>query len=154
MLGCWAARRHAVRGDAMATAATLNHADDLWLRRRPGDDPDWVYWMPQPSLTAEAGTALLEIGDLPATERCLTAGLATLDTDAARHRNLYLVRLAEVQLRTGRLHEAAITTRQAIDAATDIDSNRVHTRVAHLLKELPAKEPFTTQLRDYHRAAI
>ena len=109
----------------------LNQADDLWDSRRPGADPGWVYWMPQPSLTAEAGTALLDIGDLGAAERSLTAGLSTLDSNSARDRNLYLVRLAEVQLRGGRLDEAAATARQAIDAAADIDSCRVHARVAH-----------------------
>ena len=153
MLDCWAVRGHAVARNAKAAAAVLNQADDLWVRRLPGDDPGWVYWMPQPSLTAEAGTALVDIGDLAAAERSLTAGLSTLDSDAARDRNLYLVRLAEVQLRGGRLDEAAATAWQAIDAAADIDSARVRARVAHLLERLPAGEPLTAQLREYHRAA-
>ncbi len=151
MLDCWAARGHAAAGNAKATAAVLNQADDLFDGRVPGDDPGWVYWMPQPSLTAEAGTALLDIGDLQAAERSLTAGLSTLDGDSARDRNLYLVRLAEVQLRGGRLDEAAANARQAIDAAADIDSARVRARVAHLLDELPGGEPVTIQLREYQR---
>lgn len=59
MLDCWAVRGHALAGEAKTAAALLNRADDLWSQRRPGDDPDWVYWMPRPSMTAEAGTALL-----------------------------------------------------------------------------------------------
>src|SRR5213078_3231750 len=86
-------------------------------------------------------------------ERSLKAGMATLGADSARDRNLYLVRLAEVQLRGGRLDEAAATTRQAIDAATDIDSARVRSRVTRLLDEMPAGEPITAQLRSYQRAA-
>jgi hypothetical protein len=108
--------------------------------------------MPQPSLTAEAGTALLEIGDLAAAERSLTAGLATLDRDAARDRNLYLSRLAEVQLRGGRLDEAAVTARAAIDAGDGIDSARVRQRVDALLDQLPAADPVTVELRDYRRS--
>ncbi len=152
MLDTWAVRGYAVAGNAKAASATLNQADDLWGRRVYGDDPGWVYWMPQPSLTAEAGTALLEIGDLDAAERTLTAGLATLDGDAARDRNLYLTRLAEVQLRGDRLDEAAVTARAAIDAADSIDSARVHQRVDALLDQLPADEPVTAELRDYRRA--
>ncbi len=151
MLDTWTVRGHAVGGDAKAAAATLNQAGDLWDRRVPGDDPAWVYWMPQPSLTAEAGTALLEIGDLAAAERTLTAGLATLDGDATRDRNLYLTRLAEVQLRADRFDEAAVTARAAIDAADSIDSARVHQRVDALLDQLPPGEPVTTELRDYRR---
>jgi hypothetical protein len=43
MLDCWTARARAVAGDAKATPALLNQADDRWDTRRPGDDPDWVY---------------------------------------------------------------------------------------------------------------
>jgi tetratricopeptide (TPR) repeat protein len=153
MLDCWAVRGHAVAGNAKAVSALLNQADDMWDQRAPEDDPGWVYWMPQPSLTAEAGTSLLSIGDLAAAERCLTAGLATLDGDSARDRNLYLVRLAETQLRAGRLDEAAATTREAIDAAAGIDSIRVQHRVEDLLDELPAAEPVTAELRDYRCAS-
>jgi hypothetical protein len=151
MLDTWTVRGLALAGESNAAAATLNHADDLWDIRIPGDDPDWVYWMPQPSLTAEAGTALLGIGDLVAAERSLTAGLATLDGDSARDRNLYLVRLAEVQLQGHRLDEAADTTRQVLDAGAEIDSARVHARIADLLDQFPAGEPLTTELRDYRR---
>jgi hypothetical protein len=105
--------------------------------------------LPQPSLTAEAGTALLTIGDLAAAERCLAAGLATLDADSARDRNLYLIRLAETRLRGGRLDEAAATAREAIDAVTGVESIRVQRRVDHLLAELPAGEPVTAELREY-----
>jgi hypothetical protein len=108
--------------------------------------------MPQPSLTIEAGTALLHIGDLTAAERCLSAGLATLDGDSARDRNLCLVRLAETRLRAGRPDEAAATARQAIDAAAGIDSARVQHGVQNLLDELPAGEPVTTELRNYRTA--
>jgi transcriptional regulator with XRE-family HTH domain len=153
MLDCWSARGLAVAGNAKASAARLNLADDLYERRRPGNDPEWVYWMPQPSLTAEAGTALLEAGDLAAAERMLTAGLETLDAGSARDRNLYLVRLAETRLRSGRLDEAAATARDAIDAAVGVDSIRVRERVDGLLHQFRPNEPLTAELREYEQAA-
>jgi tetratricopeptide (TPR) repeat protein len=154
MVDCWAVRGLAAAGNAKAAASTLNRADDRWDRRRPEDDPDWVYWMPQPSLTAEAGTALLDIGDVDAAERSLTAGLSTLDGDAVRDRNLYLVRLAEVRLRTGRLDEATATAREAVTAAAELDSTRVRRQVGHLLDQLPAAEPRTAELCEYARSVL
>jgi hypothetical protein len=147
MLDCWAARAHAVLGETTTAARLLNRADDLWLQRHPGDDPGWVYWMPQPSLTAEAGTALLDIGDLPAAQRCLSAGLATLDAGAVRDRSLYLVRVAQAQLRSGHLDAAAATTRQVIEAAAAVNSMRVYTRIGDMLDEFPTGEPVTAELR-------
>jgi ATP/maltotriose-dependent transcriptional regulator MalT len=144
-------RGHAVAGNAKAAASTLNRADDRWDRRRPEDDPGWVYWMPRPSLTAEAGTALLDIGDFEAAERSLTAGRSTLDGDSARDRNLYLVRLAEVQLCTGRLDEAAATAREAVTAAAGVDSTRVRRHMRRLLSRLPDDDPRTAELREYER---
>lgn len=154
MLDCWAVRGHALQGDTRTAAALLNRADDMWANRRAGDDPSWVYWMPRPSTTAEAGSALLGIGDLAAAERSLTAGLADLDADSARDRNLYLVRLAEVRLRGGSLDEAADTARTAIDTAADIDSARVTARMDHLLNLMPAAEPVTADLHEYRREAV
>lgn len=154
MVDCWAARGHAAAGDAEAAASVLNRADDRWDRRRPEDDPGWVYWMPRPSLTAEAGTALLDIGDLGAAERSLTAGLSGLDGDSARDRNLYLVRLAHVRLRTGRLDEATSTAREAVTAAAGVDSTRVRRQVRQLLDRLPADEPTTAELREYARSML
>lgn len=152
MLECWAVRAHAVAGEHHQAAAALNRADDLWEQRHMEDDPGWVYWMPQPSLTAEAGTALLEAGDFAAAERSLLAGMDTLDAESARERNLYLVRLAEVRLHTGRLDEAVVTARSAIDAAEGIDSVRVRRTMDRLMAQMPATEPQVIELRE-RRAA-
>jgi hypothetical protein len=154
MLDCWAVRGHALAGDAKAAPSMLNLADDLWDRRRPEDDPGWVYWMPQPSLTVEAGTGLLDIGDFAAAERSLTAGLSTLPGASARDRSLYLVRLAQVQLRTGRLDEATATAREALTAAAGIGSTRVRQHVRYLLDQLPTDESGTAELREYAHSAL
>ncbi|MEU4241038.1 helix-turn-helix transcriptional regulator [Actinoplanes sp. NPDC026619] len=146
MLDCWAVRAHSVSGDKRAAAHVLNRADDLWARRHMADDPSWVYWMPQPSLTAEAGTALMEIGDLPAAERSLIAGMATLDEGSAREKSLYLTRIAEVQLLDSRLDEAIVTAHGAIDAADGVDSARVRAQLGRLIDRLPANEPAVAEL--------
>jgi hypothetical protein len=151
MLDCWAARSHALAGDTRTAAKVLNRADNLWGQRRPEDDPTWVYWMPQPSLTAEAGTALMDMGDLAAAERALTDGLATLDAESVRERNLYLVRLAETQLRGGRLDEAAATAGRAIDSIGAVESARIRQRMRLLFSQMPANEKLTVALREHQR---
>lgn len=153
MLDCWAARGYALTGDVKATASALGQADDRWGRRRPDDDPSWLYWMPQPSQSETAGIALLHVGDLPAAERCLTAGLANLDANCIRDRQLYLVRIAEVQRRGGRLDEAVGTTHRVVTAAASIDSPRVQTEIGHLIDRMPAAEPAVAELRE-HRLAV
>jgi tetratricopeptide (TPR) repeat protein len=153
MLDTWQARAYALAGEPVKAATLLNRADGLWQRRRPEDDPTWVYWMPQPSLTAEAGTALAAIGDLDNAEANLRAGLQTLDDNSARERNLYLLRIAETQLAGGRLDEAVTTARQTIDGAAYINSPRVGSEVDVLLNKLTPDDPRTAELRDFRREA-
>jgi hypothetical protein len=147
MLHCWKARAHAVRGEKRAAATALNRADDLYDQRHIEDDPDWIYWMPRPTSTAEAGTAILETGHPQQAEQMLVDGLAELSADAARERNLYLVRIAEAQLATGQLDQAAATAEHAIAAGTAIDSARVAERTTALLRQFPARDPRTDELR-------
>jgi hypothetical protein len=154
MVDTWQARAHAELGERAQAATLLNRTDSTWDRRRPEDDPPWVYWMPQPSTTAEAGTALLAVGDLRHAEQPLAAGLAGLGADSARDRNLYLIRLAETRFAAGRLDDAVATSRLAIEAlsgAGNVDSPRVDARIAAFVARLPSAEPAVGELRDYWR---
>ena len=105
-------------------------------------------------ITQPRSGTMLAVGDLPAAEQSLAEGLAGLDAESARERNLYLVRLAEVQLRSGRLDQAADTTRQAIDAAAGVNSTRVQDQVRQLLEQLPANEPTVDEVHAYSRTAL
>lgn len=149
MLECWSSRAIALTGDAAATAAALNRADDLWANRRAGDDPDWVYWMPQPSLTAEAATALMHTGDLAAAEANLQRGLAGAADAGPRDRTLYLARLAETQLRGGRLDQAADTAHTALDLGAGVDSERVRGRVIDVIELIPRQERRRAELVEH-----
>lgn len=152
MLDCWSSRAHALLGDGAAAAAALNRADKLWETRIDGADPEWIYWMPLPSHTAEAATALMESGDLRAAERNLREGLRSPDgCPGHRDRALYLARLGETQLLAGRLDEAAATTHQAVEMAAGVDSTRVRTRVDTVIDLIPKQEPARAELID-HRA--
>ncbi|WP_162906981.1 hypothetical protein [Allorhizocola rhizosphaerae] len=139
MLDCWQARAHAVRGERRQAAALLNRADDQYDRRSEGDDPPWIYWMPQPSQTAEAGTAMREIGQLTQAQRMLTEGLQSLPSDAARERNLYLVQLAETHLDAGEPEQAVATARQALQAIPAVESARIREHMDALLHRLPGE---------------
>lgn len=150
MLDTWAARSHAAAGDPRQAVAALNRADDLY-NRRTGDDPTWIYWMPEPSATAEAATALRDAGELAAAERQLTTGMAGLPADAARDRQLYLVRLADVQHRAGRLDEATTTAAAALHLGAP--TGRVGAAFDTVLDAMPAREPAVTSLKDLRQAA-
>ncbi|WP_157241047.1 hypothetical protein [Catenuloplanes japonicus] len=132
MLDCWSSRGHALLGDARRTAHALHQADAHWEARSPGDDPDWAYWMPQPSATCEAGTALLHVGELQAAEQALTAGLAALGADDARDRALYLARMAELHYAAGRRDQAdalAVTVSAQLE---QVHSQRVRNQIAKI----------------------
>lgn len=137
MLETWAARAYAVDGDARQSGKSLSHADDLWDRRSPDAAPRWAYWMIQPSLTAEANTALIELGQFQQAEARINEGLALVADSAPRDMNLYLIRLAEVRLAQGRPDEAIEVARQAVDASLSVDSNRVDDRVSAFARKLP-----------------
>lgn len=157
MLDTWQARAHAILGEAAQAAHLLNRADDLWAQRCPEDDPSWVYWMPQPSLTAEAGTALLEIGETRRAEESLAQGLASLGSGSARDRNLYLIRLADTQYADGRPDQALLSAHLAIDTLTSspgMDSPRVDARVNAFLRKLPRQEAKANELRDYWKTRL
>lgn len=153
MIDTWSARAHAVTGDKAAAVAALHRADTLWDRRVPGDDPACVYWMPEPSTTAEAGTALLDAGDYRAAERNLLAGLHGREGASPRDIALYQARLAEVRARTGRLDEAVATAHEAIDLAAGIDSDRVRSRVNAVLELVPDTEPVHRELVEHRTEA-
>lgn len=152
ILDTWQARAHSLLGEVREAAHLLNRADEVWSRRHPEDDPPWVYWMPQPSLTAEAGTTLAAMGEPRRAEEFLRQGLAGLPEEAARERDLYLIRIAEAQLRDQRLAEAVHTAAEAVDATAGVESVRVRERIADFVRQLPPGQPLT-ELRDRLRAA-
>ncbi len=152
MLDCWASRAHALIGDGPAAVAAVQHADALWERRVPGDDPDWTYWMPRPSLTAEASTALMHAGDYANAEAHLTAGLNGAADAGPRDRTLYLARLAETRLLAGRQDEAVATVHDAVELGAGVDSARVRARVDGVIALIPAQGRARAELVE-HRAA-
>lgn len=151
MLDCWAARGHAAAGDARAAAAALNRADTLYERRVDGADPAWIYWMPQPTQTAEAASAFLAIGDHAAAERALVGGMDAVADAGPRDHVLYLARLVEVQHAANRLDEATATARTAIEESVGVVSDRVQHCVDTAIEAMPTREPAVRQLLDYRR---
>ncbi len=152
MLDCWAARAYAITGQPAAAAEAINRADRLWEARQAGDDPAWSYWMPLPSLTAEASTALADAGDNQAAERNLLAGLADAADSGPRDRALYLAQLAKVRARDGRHDHAADTAHHAVDLVAGVDSARVRDQVNAAITLIPDQR-LRTALVDPQREA-
>ncbi len=153
MLDCWAARAHALVGDGAAATAAVDRADKLWERRRVGDDPEFVYWMPRPSLTAEAATALMQAGHRTAAERNLLDGLGGAADAGPRDRTLYKARLAETRHKDGRQDEAVATVHEAIDLGAGVDSARVRGRVDYVIALIPERDRARAELVEHREAA-
>jgi transcriptional regulator with XRE-family HTH domain len=124
MLTAWLARAYAVVGDARRSARTLREADDLFDGDRREDDPAWLYWMCQPSLTAEAGRGVLLLGQPGAAAELLTEGMNALAAESARDRVLYLASLAEARLSHRDVEHAVAHATEALALATNLQSRR------------------------------
>ncbi len=150
MLDTWAARAHAAAGEPADAVTALGRADDHYGHRTDGADPGWVYWMPQPRHTAEAGTALLHAGRPADAHTALTIGIAGLPGDADRDRRLYLSRIAETHLATGDAEAAAAALTTAVDTLTPDDRGRVPDDLARVVQLLPRTRT-ADDVRELHR---
>ena len=90
LLDGWQVTPYALLGERHEASNRLNHADDLYDRRRPENDPAWLYWMFRHSHNPESGRAFLTMGEAPTAERLLTEGLDQVPADFPRDRQLYL----------------------------------------------------------------
>lgn len=73
----------------------------LYDRRRPDDDPTWVYWLDENEITVMAGRVYVELGLPERAEPLLVDAVGRCDENHAREIALYRSWLAEayVQMR-------------------------------------------------------
>lgn len=125
VLGTWEARAAARAGERHMFERALSRASREYEKGARPDDPDWVYWMIQPELTAEAGRSFALTGDPDNAIGYLEQGLATLGVEYTRDRALYTSYLAEAHLLGGKLESACHWTEQARPLMRDLKSPRV-----------------------------
>lgn len=127
-----AGRAYAKIGDPAKARNALDSATRFLGRSVEGDTPTWAYWVNETRLKAQTGRAFFDLGDFRAAERDLTAAVAECGERYPRDRATWHGRIAISRLRAGKLDEACLSGRQAVDLLADhVDSYRglgfVHT---------------------------
>ncbi len=148
LLDAWQVTPYALLGEQQEASHRLNRADDLYDRRRPENDPAWLYWMFRPSHNPESGRAFLTMAEPRTAERLLTEGLDKVPADFPRDRQLYLIGIAEArQAQPKRLDEAVHAATQALRTSPDLDSPRARERLMQFANQLP-REPASRDFLD------
>jgi transcriptional regulator with XRE-family HTH domain/tetratricopeptide (TPR) repeat protein len=148
MLDTWLARAHAVAGEYGQARQVLARADTLWERRAPEDDPPFIYWMRRPSLTIEAGMALVATGEAETAARLLGEGMTERTRAYGRDTALGLAAIANARYAHGDLDGALDTANDAVELVADVTSTRVLDELDSFAKKLPATEPAAVELRE------
>jgi transcriptional regulator with XRE-family HTH domain len=147
MLDTWQVRAHATLGEGVQAAKALARAEAHWERRRPEDDPSWIYWMQRPSTTIEPNLAMIQLGQPGEVETNLSNWIELDGQDYPRDHALALTVVASAQIAMGELDTAVATGRKALAILKEIDSGRVGGELKLLLDDLP-DERVTREFRE------
>jgi transcriptional regulator with XRE-family HTH domain len=127
---------HAKAGDARGTERALGEADRLFGRRRPEDDPVWVYWLSRDEMDVMAGRCATELRQPKRAEALLRPVLARYDEAHARESALYASWLAEAYVQLREVEEAAAVATRSLLLSARVNSARGRDRVALVRDEL------------------
>jgi transcriptional regulator with XRE-family HTH domain len=123
---------HARAGEASGSDRALGLVEEEYARRRPEDDPRWVYWLDAGEIAVMAGRCWTQLRRplraVPVLERAL-AGYAP---DSARESALYLTWLAEAYLQANEVERAVLKASRALVLARRARSARIDDRMAEL----------------------
>jgi transcriptional regulator with XRE-family HTH domain len=133
----------------------LGAADDAFERRRPEDDPEWVYWLDRDEMNVMAGRCYTELRRPLRAEPLLRTAVDRYDTTHARELSLYLSWLAEAYLQAREVDEAARVSSRVLDIVAGVDSARSNERLSLLADRLaqhrdagPTVSEFVERYRD------
>lgn len=126
-------------GDAETTARLLDHVDDLFEARSPGDEePEWVYWVTRDEIDTMRARCAVELGDPSTAEHLLIPVLSRYPKESERELALYWSWLAEAYLRAGQIDQAEPAMATVRRFAGSVRSQRVEDRMT-ILDSLVAK---------------
>ncbi len=106
--------------------------------RHQDGDPDWVYWVSDAVLAADAGRAHLDLGLPKEAAGDLTSGIKLFGTSQPRNRALHLTSLAQAHLLAGDVEQAASATDAALALAVANESRRITERLQGLVRSFAA----------------
>ncbi|MGH4002726.1 MAG: helix-turn-helix domain-containing protein [Pseudonocardiaceae bacterium] len=136
LLGERVAWAHARAGEARHTERALSAVDTDYDRRRPADDPEWVYWLDEDEITVMAGRCYVELGQPERAIPLLTGVLARYDERQARESALYTSWLAEAHVQAGDVEHAAALAEHTLELSNSTSSSRGDDRVTLLAQHL------------------
>jgi hypothetical protein len=145
------ARGNALAGASGACLAALRNAERELARAAPTGD-EWLSPFDEAALAAEAAICLRDLHDWTAAERAALRVLQLRTPDRTRSRAFTNLTLATVYLGRGDLDATCDAGMRVLDAATQLDSDRVvnHVRaLGHRLEPhlgLPAVDEFRSRL--------
>ncbi|MGH3989881.1 MAG: hypothetical protein ACRDTZ_21600 [Pseudonocardiaceae bacterium] len=137
LLGERVAWAHARAGQARHTERALSAVDTDYDRRRPADDPEWVYWLDENEITVMAGRCYVELGQPERAIPLLTGVLALRQTSCTRVRPLHV--MARRSTRPSRGCRTRRGTRRAHPGTVQLDEFVPRGRPGHAA--LPAPRP-------------
>ncbi len=127
---------HARAGETRHTERALAVVDTGYDRRRPADDPEWVYWLDENEITVMAGRCYVELGQPDRALPLLTSVLERYDERQTRESALYTSWLAEAHVLAGDVEHAAALAERTLALSASTSSSRGDDRVTLLAHRL------------------
>lgn len=127
---------HARAGEIRHTERALSAVEADYERRRPADDPEWVYWLDEDEITVMAGRCYVELGQPDRAIPLLTEVLARYDERQTRESALYTSWLAEAHVQAGDVEHAATLAQRTLELSSSTSSSRGDDRVTLLAQRL------------------
>jgi hypothetical protein len=105
-------------------------------RRRPADDPEWVYWLTEDEITGMAGRCYVELRQPDRAIPLLTDVLDRYDERQTRESTLYTSWLAEAHVQAADIEHAAVLADRTLELSSSTSSSRGDDRVTLLAQRL------------------
>ncbi len=145
---------HARTGDAGCAERALSTVEDAYERRRPDDDPVWVYWLSPEEVEIMAGRVWTQLARPLRAVPILQRAVAGYGDDTGRETALYLTWLAEALLQANELERAIDALTRALRLSRSAASARAAARVTAVRDKLAPYRgtPVVDTFEDEHRA--
>jgi hypothetical protein len=126
---------HARVGEIRHTERALSAVDTEYDRRRPADDPEWVYWLDEDEIIM-AGRCYVELQQPDRAIPLLPDVLDRYDERQTRESALYTSWLAEAHVQAGDIEHAAALADRTLELSSSTSSSRGDDRVTLLAQRL------------------
>ncbi len=127
---------HARAGETRHAERALSAVETEYARRRPADDPEWVYWLTEDEITVMAGRCYVEVGQPDRAIALLSGVLERYDERQARESALYTSWYAEAHVQAGDIEHAAALADRTLELSSSTSSSRGDDRVTLLAQRL------------------